>query len=266
MNDMKFGYRSSAVSWVFVAITLIAGAPSYAQQALPDGHPPIATAAQPGTHVAPPGSSAASGTVIETMDASSYTYVNVDTGMRTIWAAAPKFPVKVGDRVSVPTDSPMQNYRSDSLDRTFPLVYFAGKIRVAAAGTSAALPADKATPHPSSSKAAGLPQQSFAGIAKPEGGYTVGEFFDSGRGLAGTEVAIRGRVVKFSPRIMGTNWIHIQDGSAGKDGSNDLIVTSNGGASVGDVVLVRGKVSVDKDFGFGYTYALMIEGASVAVE
>ena len=264
MNDTN---RLSAVLMACALMTLAASASANAQTGgLPAGHPPIGNGTPTGTHPAPPDPNSVSGTVVETMDASSYTYVNVDAGTRTIWAAAPKFPVKVGDRVSVPTNSPMQNYRSDTLDRTFPLVYFAGKIRVAAAGANVALPNDKTAPHPGSGRASTMPEESFAGIEKASGGYTVGEFFDKGRGLAGQEVSIRGRVVKFSPRIMGTNWLHIQDGSKGADGSNDLIVTSDTAASVGDVVTVRGTVSVDKDFGYGYTYALLIERASVASE
>jgi hypothetical protein len=90
--------------------------------------------------------------------------------------------------------------------------------------------------------------------------------FDQGKGLAGDEVAIRGRVVKYSPRIMGTNWIHLQDGTEGKNGSNDLVITTDGVASVGDLVVVKGVVSADKDFGYGYKYDVMVEGASVTVE
>lgn len=264
---MDYTIRLTAVWIACMAMTVTTVTLASAQQGgLPEGHPPIGDGAPTGTHAAPPARNTVTGTVIETVDASSYTYVNVDAGVRTVWAAAPKFPVEVGDRVSVPTDSPMQNYRSDTLDRTFPLVYFAGKIRVASSGSNASLPADKTSPHPSSGRANSLPGESFEGIEKAKGGYTVGEFFDQGRGLAGREATVRGRVVKFSPRIMGTNWLHIQDGSAGADGSNDLIVTSDATASVGDIVVIRGTVSVDKDFGFGYTYALMVERASVTPE
>lgn len=70
----------------------------------------------------------ASGTVVETMDASSYTYVRVKTATGDLWAAATQFKVKVGDKVVVPLNMPMQNFRSGTLNRTFPLVYFASRI------------------------------------------------------------------------------------------------------------------------------------------
>ena len=92
------------------------------------------------------------------------------------------------------------------------------------------------------------------------GGYTYIEFEEKGK-----IVRVRGKVVKFIPRIMGRNWIHIQDGT-GKQGSDDLNVTSTDTAKPGDVVLVSGKIAYNKDFGAGYLYPVIIEDASVIVE
>jgi len=243
------------------------------QGAMPPGHPPLnAGASGMELNLSSMGASV-TGTVTETLNAANYTYVRVDAGTRSIWAAAPQFEVKVGDRVSVPTTSPMPNYHSDTLDRTFSLVYFAGSIRVFAASiriagpqSNPAIASDRSGPHPSTSRAAPLSEQTLVGISKAEGGRTVGEVFDQGKGLAGSEVTIRGRVVKYSPRIMGTNWLHLQDGTQGKGGSNDLVVTTDDSASVGDLVVIRGVVSADKDFGYGYKYDLIVEGANVTVE
>ena len=78
-------------------------------------------------------------------------------------------------------------------------------------------------------------------------------------------VILRGKVVKFNPEIMGKNWLHVQDGT-GEKGMNDLTITSAARAKVGDTVLVKGKLVLDRDFGFGYKYALIIEDAEVTVE
>ena len=64
---------------------------------------------------------------------------------------------------------------------------------------------------------------------------------------------------------MGKNWVHVQDGTGGS-GTNDLTVTTNATAAVGDTVLVRGKLGADKDFGFGYKYDILIEDAALTVE
>ena len=83
--------------------------------------------------------------------------------------------------------------------------------------------------------------------------------------LAGKEVRVRGKVVKFTPSIMGKNWIHIRDGS-GVEGTNDLTVTTQASVKPGDLVLVRGTAYADKDFGAGYAYAVILEEAEVQVE
>ena len=85
--------------------------------------------------------------------------------------------------------------------------------------------------------------------------------------LAGESVSLRGKVVKFNANILDTNWLHIQDGSgSAADASNDLTVTSAAQAAVGDTVIVTGNVVLDKDFGAGYSYPVLLEDASLTVE
>ena len=72
-------------------------------------------------------------------------------------------------------------------------------------------------------------------------------------------------MVKFNANILGTNWIHIQDGT-GEKGMNDLTVTSSQRVKVGDTVVIRGRVTVEKDFGAGYKYDVIVENATVTVE
>ncbi len=206
-----------------------------------------------------------SGTVLETMDAAGYTYVQVDSGSEKIWAAAPKFTVAVGDSVIVPDGMPMNNYHSQTLDRDFPVVYFVDSVMNASSPAGA--PAD-AQIHdaaiPASAPAADI---DLSNIVKAEGGLTVGELFSDKATLAGKEVILRGKVVKFSPQIMGKNWIHLQDGSGdAASGTNDLTVTTDITANVGDTVLVTGALTLDKDFGYGYQYNVIIEDAKVTVE
>ena len=103
----------------------------------------------------------------------------------------------------------------------------------------------------------------FGGIKKAD--KTVGDIYGGKAGLAGKDVAVRGKVVKFSPQIMGKNWIHVQDGT-GAAGTNDLTVTTLDEAKVGDTVLISGKITLNKDFGMGYKYDLIIEDGKVKVE
>ena len=68
------------------------------------------------------------GPVLETMNASNYTYVRVKTDAGDVWAAGGVFPVAVGDRVTLALEMPMENFHSESLKRDFPLIYFTTRI------------------------------------------------------------------------------------------------------------------------------------------
>lgn len=75
-------------------------------------------------------------------------------------------------------------------------------------------------------------------------------------------VKLEGKVVKFNPNIMGSNWLHVQDGS-GAEGTNDIVVTTKSTVAVGDQVEVIGLVSRARDFGAGYKFDVIIENARV---
>ena len=102
-------------------------------------------------------------------------------------------------------------------------------------------------------------------ITPAEGGLTVGDIFAKRTELAGKSVTVRGKVVKAMQGVMGTNWYHIQDGT-GEAETNDLAVTSDGIAKIGDTVLVVGTLASDKDLGMGYHYDAIVEKAKLTVE
>jgi hypothetical protein len=96
-------------------------------------------------------------------------------------------------------------------------------------------------------------------------GKTVAELFAQRAALKGKTVAVRGKVVKFLPEIMGKNWVHIRDGSGSAKGKdNDLTVTTKEKVAVGDVVVVRGTLQSDKDIGAGYEFPAIIEDAKLS--
>ena len=127
--------------------------------------------------------------------------------------------------------------------------------------TTPTMPAGETHPAP---KAAA--EVDLTGIAKAEGGKTVAEVFAEKDSLAGKPVTFRGKVVKTNPDIMGKNWLHVRDGS-GEEGTNDLTITTAGTLpNVGDTVVVTGNVTLNKDFGMGYAYDVLVEDAQVTVE
>jgi photosystem II stability/assembly factor-like uncharacterized protein len=91
---------------------------------------------------------------------------------------------------------------------------------------------------------------------------TVEALFQEKAQLKGQQVQLKGKVVKSNNQIMGKNWIHLQDGT-GAQGTNDITITTQDTAQVGDEVIIIGTVGVDVDFGSGYMYPLIVEKATV---
>jgi hypothetical protein len=206
-----------------------------------------------------------SGTVAQTIKVERYTYVQVDTGKEKIWAATPEFHGKVGDTVVVSEGLVMKNFHSNTLNRDFELVHFVGAIGGGENGQEFSKELQMPPGHPPMGGKSGEAQVDVSGVEKAKDGKTVAEIFAGREDLAGKQVLVRGKVVKFLPEIMGKNWLHLQDGS-GSEGTNDLTVTTTAMAQVGDQVLVNGTVSVNRDFGYGYTYEVLLEDAEITVE
>jgi hypothetical protein len=255
---------SIAGTLVFGAAIGCSGQPAAEEKA------PVAETETMASHAANTGApQMVTGAVLETMDSGGYTYVKVDNGGEEIWAAAGQFAVAVGDRVVFPLETPMHDFHSSTLDRDFPLIYFASFIvpegeAPAMGGEQAATelppghpPLDAFKPKPEAAIDTG-------DLVRPAGAMAIADVWADRTDLAGKSVTVSGRVVKYNAAILGRNWFHIQDGSGEfGDGTNDLTVTTSTDLAVGDVVTVTGKVAIDQDFGAGYTYTVMIEDASV---
>jgi hypothetical protein len=209
-------------------------------------------AATPAAAPTPMKAGAGAGKVLETMNSGGYTYVRLNTGSEEVWIAAPETTVAVGDEVSYTNGMPMEGFRSNTLSKTFDLIYFVPAIQKKG-GTGTA---------PAKGSAAPAAAVEVKGVEKAPGGVTVTEIFAGKDKLIGKEVTVRGQVVKYNGGILGRNWLHIQDGS-GKAGTNDITVTSQNTTEVGKVVLVKGTLAANKDFGGGYKYDLIIENATL---
>ncbi len=106
---------------------------------------------------------------------------------------------------------------------------------------------------------------SFGASAAEDNLKTVVSINENKATLAGQTVSAQGKVVKVNLGIMKRNFVHVQDGT-GDANSNNLIVTSKQTANVGDQVTVSGVVVINRDFGGGYSYPLLIEDANIVVK
>ena len=238
--------------------------------AVPDSRP-ASTPKRPAASGKPapaPSDVSVTGTILETMDSGGYTYMRLQTSSGDVWAAVNQAKVKKGSAATVVNPVEMVNFESKTLHRKFDRILF---------GTLAAAPPKAGAGGPSQAElnAAMVAQHSSAAsgpadvgpikVPRAEGGKTVAEIFAQRAALKDKEVAVRGKVVKYTPEVMGKNWIHLRDGSGSREKKDDdITVTTTSTAAVGDVILVRGVVKLDRDLGAGYTYKVLLEDAKVS--
>ncbi|MGZ8853878.1 MAG: nucleotide-binding protein [Thermoanaerobaculia bacterium] len=229
-------------------------------QSLPPGHPPIDAVRQqaPPAPTAPPSAGRLTGRILETMNAGGYTYMRLGTPDGDVWTAVRETKVKKGATVTVEAQMVVEKFQSNSLHRTFDKLIM---------GMLAETPSKEAPANPMGTAAQHMTSAANAGdatVEKAEGGRTIAETWAKRNELKGKPVLIRGKVVKFLGGIMGKNWIHLRDGSGSRaEGNDDITVTTEEVAKVGDVVTISGTVRVDKDFGAGYLYPVIVEEAKV---
>ena len=108
----------------------------------------------------------------------------------------------------------------------------------------------------------GQVRQPLKGIEPLEGGKNISQIHAEKDTLNGKTVRVRGKVTRFAAEIMGKNWLHIQDSS----GLDDLTVTTDNTVAVGDIVIIEGKLELDKDYDYGYVYPVILQNAKVTKE
>jgi hypothetical protein len=206
------------------------------------------------------------GKIAETMDSGGYTYLKLATATGDRWAAIRQSPVKKGSTVTVAAQMVAQDFESKTLNRKFDQIIFGAIADQAPMASAMATPA--ASPMTSTaSEHMKTPVVGDVKVEKAKDGKTVAEIWAAKTALQDKPVTVRGKVVKFLPEIMGKNWLHLRDGSGSRDkGDDDITVTTNDSVKVGDVVTVTGTLRVDKDFGAGYRYPVIIEDAKLQKE
>lgn len=207
--------------------------------------------------------------VQEVLQAGQYTYLKVKEGSDELWIAVNAVQAEVGKTYYYKDGMEMKNFHSKELNRDFPMVYFIDKIStdpemkasseaVSGHGQMGDMGGQNAMLQPVKPQM----EKQDVKVTPATGGITIADLYAKKDKYSDKSVKIRGQVVKFSPEIMGKNWIHIQDGTD-NNGDFDLTVTTMATAKVGDVITIEGKVALDKDFGAGYFYKVIVEDASV---
>lgn len=204
-------------------------------------------------------------TVKEVLNANAYTYVFVSEGDKEYWIAIPSMDVKVGQNYFYDGGMEMVNFESKDLNRTFESVFFVEKlIDPTAKVEEVKTDVSASNPHGNTQivKSDVTSTTLMKGVVLAKNAITLHDLFANKEKYANKTVTVTGKVVSYNPEIMNKNWLHIQDGTSYK-GLNDLTITTLGKANVDDIVSLKGKVVLNKDFGMGYSYEVIIEDATL---
>ncbi len=190
----------------------------------------------------------------EVLQANSYTYLKVDENGLQKWLAVMKQEIKPGVSIYFRPDLEMKNFSSKELNRTFDSIFFVSYVgdKPMIKGRSPMM--NFSSDHTKTEQTKNI------SVKQPDGGVSVAQLWANRTSYSGKTILIRGQVTKYNKNIMGKNWVHVQDGT--KDGTKyDLTITTGDVVKKGDVVTFKGKVVLNKDFGAGYKYDLILEEA-----
>ncbi|MFN8256056.1 MAG: GW dipeptide domain-containing protein [Bacteroidales bacterium] len=194
------------------------------------------------------------GVAKEVLQTSNYTYLLMNSNGTDTWIAVPTMEATVGQKFYYIENMRMENFQSKELNKYFDVILFVQKI----ATSAEALNPQGNMPHGSMPKPE-ITRQNIK-IEFEKGITPIADLYANKSKYNGTMVTVKGVVTKFNSQIMGKNWIHIQDGTE-KNGLFDLTISSQEVVKQGETVTLTGKIVLDKDFGYGYKYEVLLEDA-----
>lgn len=180
--------------------------------------------------------------VIEVLPTEKYVYLKVSEDQEEYWIATGKQEANIGERYFFRDGLLKTNFESKEYNRVFDKVYLVSKL-VAENHSQVGN-----TNNVSESKP----------IVKVEGSMSIKDIIEKASSLEGKDVQVTGKCTKLNSNIMGRNWIHLKDGS--KD-DYDFVITSDQAIPEGHVATLKGTVVLNRDFGSGYRYDILVENA-----
>lgn len=190
------------------------------------------------------------------LQTTSYTYLLVKEDNNLQWLAIPKKEASIGETFYFQGGMEMRDFKSQELKRMFPSVLFLeGVIRPSELEGGKALE-DSKDLHKTNNA-----NQEIK-INPVENGITIGELFLNKKKYENKIVKIKGQVTKYNSGIMKKNWIHLKDGSPNSS-QHDFVATSVMETKEGEIIVIEGKIILNKDFGSGYFFNVLMEDGKI---
>lgn len=190
--------------------------------------------------------------VKEKVDGGGYVYLNVDEGDNNYWMAIANMPIEVGNTYYYNGGMVMKDFVSKQLDKTFDFITFAEGVR-----TTVEIQVSTEHLYKHSDQII-EPVTITEKIEKADGGISLEELLKDKSSFDKKSVIVKGKVVKVNNGIMNKNWVHIEDGTQFNN-ERDLTITTNEEVKEGDIVTFKGTIVLNKDFGAGYVYEIVLE-------
>jgi hypothetical protein len=201
----------------------------------------------------------------QSINTGSYTYVLASENSADIWIAIPLTDIKVGETYYYQGGMIMTNFKSKELNRTFDKIMFLeglsdDKDNLITEPVSEKKDFKKGERH-ININTSNL-KKIDVNIKTANSVVTISELYIRPNQFSEKKVKVSGIVTKFSADIMNKNWVHLQDGTEYED-DFDLTITTSAIVEQGDTVTFEGKIAINKDFGYGYFYKVIMEDATI---
>jgi len=196
--------------------------------------------------------------VTEVIQSTQYTYLKVAENGTENWIAVNRIEATPGQTYYYGEGLEMKNFHSKELNKDFETIYFVQDLSAQPAGSMQGMQ----NPHGKTMGKVSVEEKTGISVAPAEAGLTVAKLYSSKADYSGKKIKMKGQVVKVNDEVMGKNWVHIQDGT--KDGDHfDLTITTLDKVAVDDIVTFEGTITLNKDFGYGYAYEVIMEDAKL---
>ena len=191
--------------------------------------------------------------VREVLPGSKYVYLKVEEGSDTYWIATGPGAITAGapyvfNEAVVKTD-----FRSATLDREFDSIYLVTQLVPAVRKKE--LKRMRFNPHANASeKDTSQAGEETGQIQK----VSLNELLEDARRFENQQIEINGICTKVNTNIMDRNWIHLK---SNPEDTREVVATSSHAPPVGESITLQAVVRLDKDFGAGYIYPILLEDA-----
>jgi hypothetical protein len=195
--------------------------------------------------------------VKEILPTTKYVYLNVQENDELFWIATRKQKINIGGTYFYKGGLLKTNFESKEHNKVFEKIYLVTSLVQANHGDNNITINDSKLKTQSTEKHIKENSDSNSETKIDQtGSIKIAELVENKNKYEGKTLQVSGKCVKINPNIMGRNWIHIKDGS--KD-DYDLVITSNMFVKEGSMITIKGTVTLNKDFGAGYKYDLILE-------